>query len=284
MNISHFCSCTKKKLVFLRWVKLSALAVILLSTKSLLFSLEGNKKRCANDNTFVVCTTQSSRSLKTWLLSQTNSEIQVSETEPSEAEVVTTEIRDHQQDAMAILHARDHIMSTMEVEDREIVTARISRGEMNFNDFFGVTLAMDQNYGLSAVSSPLASAPNGYELIIAVMSQEERLSPGLFAKSNPMASERIERISNDCGVSYQTVATFLSDFGSLQEFFAKVHSGKSKKGVADSMLLGAVKSTAESLATKSRRIRRQYESKSKLLKEAGKEIREQKNPANRGFG
>lgn len=159
----------------------------------------------------------------------------------------------------------DQIISDMALDDPDVVKARISSGNMNFEDFVATTTVMTQ-----ADSSAL-SVPSGYEKLIKAMTLEERRNPNLFQATEPAVDERVSRIASDASVDAGVASTFLKDFGSIQRFFARMQSGGKKGALRESMEMAA-----EYLADKPRRIRRQKEGKNKLLKKAGQELREKK--------
>ena len=159
----------------------------------------------------------------------------------------------------------DQIISDMALDDPDVVKARISSGNMNFEDFVATTTVMTQ-----ADSSAL-SVPSGYEKLIKAMTLEERRNPNLFQTTEPAVDERVSRIASDASVDAGVASTFLKDFGSIQRFFARMQSGGKKGALRESMEMAA-----EYLADKPRRMRRQKEGKNKLLKKAGQELREKK--------
>ena len=159
----------------------------------------------------------------------------------------------------------DQIISDMALDDPDVVKARISSGNMNFEDFVATTTVMTQ-----ADSSAL-SVPSGYEKLIKAMTLEERRNPNLFQATEPAVDERVSRIASDASVDAGVASTFLKDFGSIQRFFARMQSGGKKGALRESMEMAA-----EYLADKPRRMRRQQEGKNKLLKKAGQELREKK--------
>lgn len=159
----------------------------------------------------------------------------------------------------------DQIISDMALDKPEVVKARISSGNMNFEDFVATTTAMTQ-----ADSSAL-SVPTGYEKLIQAMTLEERRNPQFFRESEGGADERVSRIASDAGVDAGVASTFLKDFGSLQRFFARMQSGAKEGALKQSMDMAA-----EYLANKPRRMRRKKESQNALLKKAGQELRDKK--------
>ena len=159
----------------------------------------------------------------------------------------------------------DQIISDMKLDDPEVVKARISAGQMNFEDFVATTTVMSQ------ADSNALSVPTGYEKLIQAMTLEERRNPLLFRDSEPGVDERVSRIAKDAEVDTGIASTFLKDFGSVQRFFAKMQSGGKKGALKESMQMAA-----EYLASKPRRMRRQKEKQNKLLKEAGRELRDKK--------
>ena len=159
----------------------------------------------------------------------------------------------------------DQIISDMALDDPDVVKARISSGNMNFEDFVATTTVMTH-----ADSSAL-SVPSGYEKLIKAMTLEERRNPNLFQATEPAVDERVSRIASDASVDAGVASTFLKDFGSIQRFFARMQSGGKKGALRESMEMAA-----EYLADKPRRMRRQQEGKNKLLKKAGQELREKK--------
>ncbi|CAE8710274.1 unnamed protein product [Polarella glacialis] len=171
-------------------------------------------------------------------------------------------------------------------EKPEDITARIVRGEMHFEDFYGVALAMSTG---EEEAGPLAAVPKGYKEIILAMTSEERTRPSLFQGGGPDVAERITRIARAADFAEATVTVFVTDFGSLQKFFAKIATGGAKKKLAGQLMEESVQSAAVTLNEKTRKERRLLENKSPLLKEAGAKQRAEKrkaarNPEEEGFG
>ena len=172
-----------------------------------------------------------------------------------------------QEDPQSVQSVLDKIISEMAVDPAEVVAERVSAGRMNFEDFIATSMVMTA----SENTGPLASLPTGYEKIILAMTVEERRHPDRF--KGPGSDERINRLASQAGVEIQLAKTFLSDFGSIQQFFAKVQQGReSGKGA----LRQSMQMAAEYLADKPRRTRRAQENRNKMLKQAGKELRAKK--------
>ncbi|CAK9066443.1 EF-hand domain-containing protein [Durusdinium trenchii] len=165
----------------------------------------------------------------------------------------------------------DRIIADMALDDPDVVAGRISSGKMNFEDFIATTTVM------SHADSSALSIPTGYEKMIQAMTLEERRNPLLFQESTPQVEERISRIARDAAADVGVATTFLQDFASIQRFFARMQSGKRNGALQESMQMAA-----EYLASKPRRTRRHHESKNKMLKKAGQELRE-KQARRRGF-
>ena len=157
----------------------------------------------------------------------------------------------------------DQIIAEMAVDAPEVVRARISSGKMNFEDFIATTTVMTDT------DSSALSIPTGYEKIVSQMTIDERRDPSLFQESVSGAKERISRIARDAGIDIGITGTFLTDFPSIQRFFAKMQSGGKSGALDESMQMAA-----EYLASKPRRVRRNHERKNNLLKKAGEELRE----------
>jgi len=193
-------------------------------------------------------------------------------------------------------------------EDPAKIRARIHRGQMHFEDFLGVARSIDEN---ELREDSGLSVPTGYQSIILAMTPQERLSPWLFSKQRARpdgagngadlpgsattskdrtneaapsesalasptdctAAARISRIAKEARVSEQTVETFVSDFGSIQAFFANAAKSRSKKKAVRALIKDSARSAAKNLASSSRRQRRDMEKQSKLLKDAGAELR-----------
>ena len=163
--------------------------------------------------------------------------------------------------------ALDKIVSDMAVDPAEVVGARVSAGRMNFEDFVATSMVMTT----PSDAGPLGALPTGYEKIILAMTLEERRNPEVFKGTN--AQDRIARVAAQAGMEPQVAKTFLSDFGSIQQFFAKVQQGtEGGKGA----LRQPMQMAAEYIANKPRRMRRSRESQNKMLKEAGKNLRAKK--------
>ena len=138
---------------------------------------------------------------------------------------------------------------------------------MNFEDFVATSMVMTT----PSDAGPLGALPTGYEKIILAMTLEERRNPEVFKGTN--AQDRIARVAAQAGMEPQVAKTFLSDFGSIQQFFAKVQQGtEGGKGA----LRQPMQMAAEYIANKPRRMRRSRESQNKMLKEAGKNLRAKK--------
>eukprot|EP00416_Gambierdiscus_australes_P044828 CAMPEP_0171095358 /NCGR_PEP_ID=MMETSP0766_2-20121228/43127_1 /TAXON_ID=439317 /ORGANISM="Gambierdiscus australes, Strain CAWD 149" /LENGTH=211 /DNA_ID=CAMNT_0011554155 /DNA_START=228 /DNA_END=864 /DNA_ORIENTATION=+ len=164
--------------------------------------------------------------------------------------------------------ARDEVLLSMPEEDSKIAAARVARGEMNFEDFFGVSLSLTGSTSVGA----LPSAPVGYERIIAAMTLAERRTPALFRENGPMVDERVARIAEACGITEVVVSSFVRDFGSIQSFFANTVKGKTKRA-ARGLMAESIGILAKQLSKKPRRERRYFENKNRLLKDAGRELR-----------
>lgn len=190
-------------------------------------------------------------------------------TETKEVEVVTP-------DTSMERHAAKHGIDLN--ESPEAINARIARGDMHFEDFYGVNQAMQGQ--LDESESALSSVPTGYEKIIQVMTAEERLTPSLFVPDAPMSEMRIERLAKESGVPAGRVATFVRDFGGLQEFFANVVvGGKSRKAMATGLLGQSARAMAEKMSNKPRQQRRLHEKRSMFVREAGRELRREQGEA-----
>ena len=164
--------------------------------------------------------------------------------------------------------AIDEIIGNMAVDSPEVVRARIAGGDMNFEDFIATTMAM------SNTDAGALSLPTGYEQIVAAMTLEERRNPAVFRQDS--ASERIAQLSRDAEVNLQLTTTFLQDFGSIQRFFARVQRQPKSGSKASAALGESMQMAAEYLAEKPRGQRRAQENRNRLLKKAGRELREKK--------
>eukprot|EP00439_Symbiodinium_sp_Y106_P001646 s4487_g1.t1 len=163
--------------------------------------------------------------------------------------------------------ALDKIVSDMAVDPAEVVAARVSTGRMNFEDFVATSMVMTT----PSDAGPLGALPSGYEKIILAMTVEERRNPELFKGTD--AEDRIARVAAQAGVETLLAKTFVTDFGSIQQFFAEVqHGTEGGKGA----LRQPMQMAAEYLANKPRRMRRARESQNKMLKQAGKSLRAKK--------
>ncbi|CAJ1406223.1 unnamed protein product [Effrenium voratum] len=171
--------------------------------------------------------------------------------------------------------AIDEIIGNMAVDSPEVVRARIAGGDMNFEDFIATTMAM------SNTDAGALSLPTGYEQIVAAMTLEERRNPAVFRQDS--ASERIAQLSRDAEVNLQLTTTFLQDFGSIQRFFARMQRQPKSGSKASAALGESMQMAAEYLAEKPRGQRRAQENRNRLLKKAGRELREKKAKQRRGF-
>mmetsp|Transcript_41150 Transcript_41150/g.94656 ORF Transcript_41150/g.94656 Transcript_41150/m.94656 type:complete len:264 (-) Transcript_41150:26-817(-) len=180
--------------------------------------------------------------------------------EPIEVEVVETEVvsGDLNEDELQKLH--------------DEVQHRIASGRMNFIDFYAIMQSMA---GSDSKTAP--QVPAGYREIIEALTTEERESPALFTDGSLAADVRIDRVIGALPhMNDVEIRTFLSDFGSLQAFFAKVTSSSVQKA-ADHLKLeqdsAKAAHTRKGRRVQTRRLKQEMISKPKKKARAGKGFR-----------
>lgn len=151
-------------------------------------------------------------------------------------------------------------------EDPVEIRARIARGDMHFEDFWALHRVMSNSGGFSG-GGPIRDIPGGFEAIIESMTPEERFDPQLFRTADVACEDRISRIASAVDIDRDYVATFLTDFGTIQSFFSKVSGAKSKKGIVRELTDEAAEAAVEHMADKPRKARRKLEQASPLYKE-----------------
>ena len=157
----------------------------------------------------------------------------------------------------------DQIIAEMALDAPEAVQQRIASGQMNFEDFIATSTVM------SGSDASALAVPTGYERLVHAMTLEERRDPRQFRGVS--GAQRVRRVAEAAQVDLQVAETFLTDFGSIQSFFARVQSSGSQGALKEPMRMAA-----EYLEQQPRRKRRMHESKNKMLKRAGQELREKK--------
>ena len=157
----------------------------------------------------------------------------------------------------------DQIIADMALDPPEAVEQRIAMGRMNFEDFIATSTVM------GAGDASALSVPTGYERLVHAMTLQERRDPGQFQGLE--GARRVQRVAEAAEVDPKVARTFLTDFGSIQSFFAKVQRSGSSGALKEPMRMAA-----EYLDQQPRRERRMHESKNKMLKRAGQELREKK--------
>jgi len=157
-----------------------------------------------------------------------------------------------------IMNAASEAVTGMSNEERDKLVEKMMGGNMDFNDYFKMTLMMQSQGGVGGIMSSVNNVPGlkqtlgmddtnvgeaeakleQYSKIIAAMSEEEREQPGYFLVGEG-ASARISAFVEKSELEQAVVEEFFEQFRKMKTFFTKmgagVRQGKSRDQVAKEM-------------------------------------------------